>query len=113
MALDAEIEAIAAQAKKRTVQQRLRAIRDSNIIRAYRALLLDTNGDLKPDALLVIEDLSRVAQLGRVVPAQVSDAHVREINGRRMIALHFIERIDLSGAKLRGLAVKLREPVNE
>jgi hypothetical protein len=113
VALDAEILAVAAQAEKRSIQQRIRAIRDANTIRAYRALLLDADGELKPAALTVIEDLSRVAQLGRVVPAQVSDAHVREINGRRMIALHFIERIDLSGEKLRRLSTKLRESGHE
>lgn len=113
MALDAEILSIATQAEKRGLLERVRAIRDANTIRAYRRLLLDGNGDLKPEALAVIEDLSRVAQLGRVVPAQVSDAHMREINGRRMLALHFIERIDLSGEKLRRLATKLRESGHE
>ncbi len=89
--------------------QHLRRIRRSmNVHGAYHRLFVGEDGQIRPDAMRVIADIVRVAGIGTIVPNQ-SDAELREREGRRMIGLHILARIDLSGEQMRQLAQQERE----
>ncbi|MFD1034148.1 hypothetical protein ACFQ15_05735 [Sphingomonas hankookensis] len=89
--------------------QTLRRLRRAmNVHSAYHRLFVGEDGQLRPDALLVIGDIVRVAGIGTIVPNQ-SGAQLREREGRRMLGLHILARIDLSGEQMRELAQKERE----
>lgn len=92
----------------RGVQVLRRIRRSMNVYSAYHRLFVGEDGQLRPDAMLVIADIVRVAGLGAIVPNQ-SDAQLREREGRRMIGLHILARIDLSGEQMRQLAQQERE----
>ncbi len=77
-------------------------------MRSYRALFLDADGNLKPEAVDVIADMSAVATIGVADQAGTSEAVLRDRAGRRTMTLHVIARMDLDGSRLRDLAGKLR-----
>ncbi|QNQ09253.1 Bbp19 family protein [Sphingomonas alpina] len=116
MAVEHEIDALASRAEQqqlRRIYERAKRLSLFRTIAAYRTLFLDEHGAVRPDAVAVIADFSRVAKLGVVDASGVGDAELRERSGRRAIALHILGRLDLDGSKLRDLASKLRETGNE
>ena len=111
MAVDTELEALAAradQAAQESLAARARRLRDFRVVRAYRDLFLDANGKLKPSAVQVIADFSAVARLGTTSNIASTEGELREYSGRRNLALHIIGRLDLDGSRLRDLARNLR-----
>ena len=115
VALDHEIEAMAARAEReaRSKVEQARKLFEKllwkdRVIRSYRKLFLDADGNLKPEAVDVIADMSAVAAIGVADQAGTSDAVLRDRVGRRTMALHVIARMDLGGAQLSDLAAKLR-----
>ena len=119
MALDHEVDALgvmqetAEQRRMRRYARRMRLLFEFSTVRAYRALLLDETGALRPEAVRVLADIGAKARLGVVDDPTLSDGALREFAGRRAIALHVLARADQSGVKLRDLARKLREVENE
>lgn len=112
VAADLEIEAMAAQADsagKRTIVEQLRRALQHRTIIAYRRLFLDAEGKVRPEAVDVIADIASIAQLGRAVPTIATEGEMRAIEGRRMLALHILGRMDLDGSRLRDLSRKMRE----
>lgn len=111
MAGSRTIEGIAARAeiRERKAPAWLRALGKDRLIRAYRNVFLDADGNLTPDGVAVIADLSGVTRLGMVPARGATDAELRERTAAQGVVLHMIERMDLSGRKLRELAVELRE----
>lgn len=112
MAADAEIDALATLADQRRragMLKQMRRIREFNILSAYRRLFLDADGNLTPDAVTVLADVSKVGRLGFADTSVLSDAELRERGGRRAMALHIYGRLDLDGTRLRELAHRLRE----
>lgn len=122
MAGDLEIEALASlvdrvamkaeRGRIATEHARVKAVHSANVIRSYRAVFLDEHGDLTALACDVIADIADEAQLGRFDQSQISDAMMRERNGKRALALHILSRLDLDGSKLRKLARRMREGNN-
>ncbi len=115
MALSDEIEAIGARAEREArskVEQARKLVAKwlwkDRVVRSYQKLFLDAAGNLKPEAIDVIADLSAVAQIGVADQAGMSEAVLRDRAGRRTMALHVIARMDLDGSQLRDLAAKLR-----
>ncbi len=119
MALDHEIDVLGArqdmaqQAMMRRAARRMKLIVLFNTVRAYRALFLDEQGEIRPEAVTVIGDLATKGRLGVVDDPGSSDGALREYAGRRAIVLHLLARLDLSGMRLRDLARKMREAENE
>ena len=110
MALDHEIEAMAAQAERDARKLKRRLLGRRSVAMAYRRLFLDpVAGDIKPEAIEVIADFSSVALLGVADIPAMPDDQLRDRAGRRALALHILARIDLDGSALRDLASKLRE----
>lgn len=115
MASDVEIDALALEtrARDRSKLQRARKLAlyvfHSRIIRAYRATFLNAGGDFKPEAVLVLADLGRVARLGYADLPPADDTVLRDRAGKRAIALHILSRCDPSAAALTDLAKKIRE----
>jgi hypothetical protein len=111
MALEHELEALAARADAeghRRWMRKLRLLTRRNAILAYRRLLLDEHGQVMPDAAQVIADLAAVARLGMADPLAITDGELRQRAGRREIVLHLIARMDLDGSRLRQLSKQLR-----
>lgn len=116
MALEHEIDALAAQAGAKRRQRILALIKwrwRRRVVLAYRKLFVGEDGQLTPEAVIVMADIGNTARLGVVDLAAASDAELRERAGRRSLALHIIGRMDLDGSALRDLSKKLRELGNE
>lgn len=116
MALDDLVNSLAATAearRKHRLAERARAVFQRRTILAYRRLLLDDDGDFRPDALKVLGDLSAVAKMGIADADALTEAELRTRAGRRSLVLHIFARLDLSGEKLRKLAKSIRENDDE
>jgi hypothetical protein len=115
VALDTEIEGLGLErsARERSRLQRARKMAlylfHSKTIRAYRALFLEPDGGFKPEAVLVLADLGRVAKAGYADLPTGDDAVLRDRAGKRSLWLHVLSRCDPSGAALTDLAKKIRE----
>jgi hypothetical protein len=115
VAFDTEIDGLALErsARERSRLQRARKLAlylfQSRTIRSYRAVFLDPAGGFRPEAVLVLADLGRVAKMGFADLPSVDDAQLRDRAGKRAIALHILSRCDASGAALNDLAKKIRE----
>lgn len=86
-------------------QAMARIILRAKTVRAYRRLFLK-DGQLSPEAVLVLADLSRAAGMGKAV----SGANGEELNfreGRRTMMLHLFARLDAQS--LEKLAQRIRE----
>lgn len=72
--------------------------RDERSVRdAYRRLFFEDDGvTMKQDGVVVLEDLARVAKIGKARPFG-SDADLRAYEGMRTILMHIIARFELSG----------------
>jgi hypothetical protein len=109
-----EIDGLALQARahERSKLHRARKLAQlvfqSRMIRAYRALFLDGDA-FKPEAVLVLADLGRVAKLGFADLPSADDVQLRDRAGKRAIALHILSRCDPSAAALTELAKRIRE----
>lgn len=116
MALEHEIEALAAQAEQKRRNRVLALLKwrwRRRVVLAYRKIFVGPDGNLTPDAIVVLADIGNTARLGVADPVAASDGALRERVGRRSLALHIIARMDLDGAALREVSNKLRELGNE
>jgi hypothetical protein len=75
---------------------------------AFDALFLDATGGLTPDAEIVLRDLVKVSRMGEI-GAHLTDAELRDIQGRRTIVLHLLNRLDRDGSRRHVLTEALRE----
>lgn len=78
----------------------MRALMGSH--RAYRKLLLDSDGNLKPEARAVLEDLMRKAQMG-LASLELDPQTLARREGMRFIVLHIFGSLKMPEAKLRQL----------
>lgn len=116
-----EHEFIALDGHQRVADERLtrRALRLAQLgaqfatVRAYRAVFLDEHGELTPDAVRVIADIASEAGIGFATSPAISDTELRELAGRRTLALHVLTRLDKAGVKMRDIARKMREAEND
>jgi hypothetical protein len=86
----------------------LRARQLRRVYAAFDALFLDGKGELTPDAELVLRDLVKVSRMGEI-GAHLTDAELRDIQGRRTIVLHLLNRLDRDGSRRHRLTTALRE----
>jgi hypothetical protein len=81
----------------RTLIGRQRKRNEQSVRDAYRRLFFDDDGvTMKPDALVVLEDLGRASRIGKVSHLS-SDSDLRAYEGMRTIFIHIIARFELSG----------------
>ena len=115
--IERELEAMAARSKPDAdgILARLRAYQhEKRVIAAYQRLFLGGEGgaQLTPDAMIVLDDISRIAGLGKA-RIRASDAELRMTEGARMIVLHIISRFRADSHKLARLARQIRETRSE
>lgn len=108
MALDREIDSIADANDGKLERARRRAllVLRARTMRAYRKLLLSETGALRPEAQLVLADLSRAAGLGKSRKG-FNGEELNYFEGQRGLLLHIFARMEPHA--LRQLARKMRE----
>lgn len=111
MALDHEIDALAARAKTRRAKllrqiERLMASRAK--IAAFRACFLDEHGEMTRAGRIVLAELGMMAKMGVIDDARLSEAEIRTRAGARGLVLMLIDMLDLDETKLTKLATGLR-----
>lgn len=112
--LSAEAMALAQQAtgESRKLRHRLKSL--FGLTRAYRKLLLDENGQLKPEARTVLADLvgPQNAAIGCAVPVLDHD-YLCQLEGQRRIVLHIFGRLKVSEAEAAQLEFDLEKMETE
>lgn len=99
------LDRAAVEAEARRLARQQEGLRERLGARAaYRKLFLDEQGRLKPEAEIVIGDLARAAQMGRVLIA-ATDNDLREQAAKRSLILHLFAR--LSRRAMEQIARKL------
>lgn len=116
MALEHEIDLLVAQteaqAKARSGAQRRKLVafwsRRARTVAAFQRVFV-RNGTLSDDAILVLDDLARLARMGFADLAGESEAELRERAAMRRMLLHLLARCDLTGEGLRKINKRLME----
>lgn len=80
-----------------------RTTRRKRVARAYRLLFFDENGELKPEALTVIDDLCDNAKMFEAAPLEL----LQVAEGGRQMVRHILNRLRVSRAVLSGQIIKL------
>lgn len=94
--LSAEVLALQQQAQSESTKLRHRIRSLYGLTRAYRRLLLDENGRLKPDARTVLADLvgPEVAALGCAAPI-LDHEYLCQLEGQRRVVLRIFGKLSL------------------
>ena len=109
--ITAELFAIQHGAEERSAHERRRAREQVAIYRAYQRLFFDDAGQLRADARIVLDDLTREAALGFVSPSlDLAELAVKE--GKRRLLLHLFARFELSEERLANLERSLIQEEN-